>query len=132
QFEHAFCRIAVEIAGRLVGQHAARPGDQGTRQGDPLALATGKLAGVMLHTVIQTHLSQHLSRMFTRYRTLLAPYDQGHGHVIDRRELRQQVMELIHEAEALVAQSAAIALAQPVDTLAVDLDVTGTSSEERR
>jgi hypothetical protein len=39
--------LAVEVGGRLVGEHDARPGDQGARDGDALALAAGQLVGAL-------------------------------------------------------------------------------------
>ena len=37
--------LAVEIAGRLVGQQQRGPADEGAGEGDPLLLAAGQLAG---------------------------------------------------------------------------------------
>ena len=44
QVEHRIGRVAVEIAGRLVGQDARWPRDQCAGNGDTLTLAAGKLA----------------------------------------------------------------------------------------
>src|SRR3979411_3034477 len=44
QIEDLPCRTAIEIARRLVSEHARRSGDQCARQGDALALAAGELA----------------------------------------------------------------------------------------
>ena len=41
-----------------------------------------------------------------------APHQQRHGHVLQRGELRQQMMELVDEADGAVAQRAALVLAQ--------------------
>jgi hypothetical protein len=48
------------------------------------------------------------------------PHQQRHGDVFQRRELRQQVMELVDEAECAVAQLAARLLRQRVNVAAGD------------
>ncbi len=40
--------LAVQIAGRLVGEQNSRPGHKRPRQGHPLLLAAGQLLGRML------------------------------------------------------------------------------------
>ena len=47
EVEHLAGGAAVEIAGRLVGEHAARLGDERARERDALALAAGELARQM-------------------------------------------------------------------------------------
>ena len=44
---------AVEVAGRLIGEHDFRIVDQGTRDRDALLLAAGKLAGMMIFAAVK-------------------------------------------------------------------------------
>ena len=48
---------------------------------------------------------------------VLAPHDQRHGDIVQRREFRQQMVELIDEAQALVAQRALARSDRPTASL---------------
>ena len=104
QLEHAVGGVAVEVAGGLVGQHAGRLRDQ--RAGDRHALA---LAARQLRRVVRdarrpgppAPASLRPARA-PRPRRLAADA-QRHRHVVQRAELGQQVVELVDEAEVLVA-----------------------------
>src|SRR3546814_3901257 len=56
----------------------------------------------------QPYLFQHDLRLLTCLITILAAHDQRHGHVIQGRKLRQQMMELVHETQATVTQLATL------------------------
>ena len=104
ELEHALGRGAVQVARGLVGQHAGRLGDQGTGDGHALALAARQLGRAVLHTPGQAHLGQHLLRAARAFLVGQAPDAQRHGHVVQRAELGQQVVELIDKTQVLVAQ----------------------------
>src|SRR5947209_3946579 len=55
-------RAAVEVAGRLVGQHDRRPADQGPGDGDALALAAGDLGGTVMGAVAEPDPGKRLGR----------------------------------------------------------------------
>ncbi len=59
---------AVQVAGRLVGEQDGRPGGEGAGQGDPLLLAAGELAGIVVPAVAQTHGGEQLVRPAGRRR----------------------------------------------------------------
>ena len=78
--------------------------DQGARDRDALALAAGEFGGTVPHPVAQTDRLQRLGglRMALFHRQ---PADaKRHCNVVERAEFWQQVMELIDEAQMLVAQ----------------------------
>jgi hypothetical protein len=50
-----------------------------------------------------------------------APHQQRHGHVFERGELRQQVMELVDETQRAIAQLAAGTLVERMDVAAGDV-----------
>ena len=51
-----------------------------------------------------------------------SPHQQGHRHIFEGREFRQQMMELIDEAHRLIAQPAALGVAQLIHGGACDAD----------
>ncbi len=91
--------LAVEVAGRLVGDDDRGVGDEGARDGHALLLAAGELVGVVLHAVREAHERE-------RHLDPLAPFaarERGEQerqlHVLERVQHRHQVVELEHEAD---------------------------------
>ena len=60
----------------------------------------------------------------------VADHDRGED-VFERRELRQQVIELKDHAEVLVAEHVAAARGEVVDAVAVEVDFAGVGRVER-
>ena len=60
--------LAVEVAGRLVGEHAARLGDERTRERHALALAARQFAGTMLQSMAEPHARERLRGRVPRLR----------------------------------------------------------------
>ncbi len=52
---------AVEVAGRLIGEHDAGPTHDGSSDGHALALTAGELAGPMIGTMGETHALERLT-----------------------------------------------------------------------
>ncbi len=73
----------------------------------------------MLFAGGQAHQAQDLAGGLPGLVAVLAAHDQRHRHVVQRGELRQQVVELVDEAQAAVAHRALAALGQPDGKLAV-------------
>ena len=48
----------VQVTGRLVGKHQARPGNQSTGNGGTLPLPTGQFARLVTQTLTKTHARQ--------------------------------------------------------------------------
>ncbi len=111
QFEHVLGGLPVEVAGRLVGQHAGRFGDQRPGDGCPLTLATGQFRRRVVESVPQPDLREYRRRPSLGFGFRHPADEQRHGHVFQRGKLRQQVMELIDEAEMPIAHFAAFRIA---------------------
>ena len=94
----------VERAGGLVGQEQLASPDDGAGDGDPLALATRQLVGVVRRPVLQPEVLERLERR----RLGLAGRDavelEGQGHVLHRAQPGQQVVVLEDVADGLAAQ----------------------------
>ncbi len=123
QLEHAFRVAAVEVAGRFVREHELRLRHQRTGNGCALTLATGELMRTVRQTLAQPHALQDLACAILRFARVHPTHEQRHGDVFQRRELGQQVMELVDEADRVVAQLAPFLLAEQMNVLAVDEDL---------
>src|SRR5690606_17385928 len=88
--------------GRLVDQ---RPGD-----GDTLTLAAGQLRRLVTGTLGQTHPLEHGHTPLTRLADGSRADQQRHAYVLQRGELRQQMMELVDETQLAVAHPATLGL----------------------
>ena len=56
--------------------------------------------GPVLEPLAQSHALEQLARRALRFLRRRAAHEQRHGHVLDRRELGQQMMKLVDEPEA--------------------------------
>ena len=74
------------------------------RNGHPLALAAGELAGPMREPMAEPDLLEHRGGAAAYFLLRRAPDGERHRDVLERRELGQQMVELVDEAERLVAQ----------------------------
>ena len=94
-----FLVLGVEGAGGLVGQDHGRVVHQCPSHSDTLLLTARQFVGLMRGTVTQSHKTQQF--LGTALGSLLRfPGDIGRNHdVLNRRELRQQLMELEHKAQ---------------------------------
>ena len=118
--EHRVRRIVIEVAGGLVReQHGRRVGD-GTRDGDALLLAAREAGRPMALARVQPETGQQLPRPLPR-RPLGASRDHlRQDHVLQRRELGQQMVELIDKTQTLAPQPGPSAIRQTLATLARD------------
>ena len=112
QLEHRRRRMTVEVARRLIGKHACGPRHQRARERRALALAAGELARRVVEALAQAHLAQDRRGLRAGRGPCHPPDEERHRDVVDRGELHQQMMELVDEAERLVAQSAALGVGQ--------------------
>ena len=103
----------VEIAGGFVREHAGRPGNQRPGDGGALPFATGELRRLVVQPGIEADARQHLRRRRRRPGMALPPHQERHGHVFQSRELHQQVVKLVDEAQCFVAQARALRLIDP-------------------
>ena len=65
-----FAGVAVEVAGRLVGEDQAGGVDQGAGDGDALLLAAGDARGQGIGVAFQTNPGEHAAGLFTAGVTL--------------------------------------------------------------
>src|SRR5437016_1741396 len=104
----------IEGAGRFISEQETRRIDQGTNDGDALALAARELTGEMVEPLAESDtLEKPFGAFFDGFfwcaiRFVVAvPFDfrQGrHEHVFQHGALRQEIMRLENKAEITVAQ----------------------------
>ena len=98
--------LGIEGSGRLVGEDDGRAVDEGPGHRYALFLTAGEFVGLMGGAVGQSHeVEEFLGALFSAF--LGESCDIGGNHdILNRRELRQELMELEHEAKVLVAEVA--------------------------
>ena len=111
--------MGVQCTGRLVGQDDRRAASQRTGNGHTLLLTAGKLVGQVFELIAQTHpLKGSLCR-----RVALCGGDarihKGNFHILQKGQLRQQVVLLEDEAQLLVPDVCQLTAAHLADILAV-------------
>ena len=98
-----------------VGSSASRNSglaDQGPGQHHPLLLAPGKLARPVRGAGAQPDFLQPRQRRRRGFRVGNAPDQQRHHHVLQRRELRQQVVNLPDKTDFPVAEARQLGIRQ--------------------
>ena len=98
------CRLGVEVAGRLVGQHHGGLIDEGTCHGNALLLAARKLGGFMVFSFCKVQVFKQLFSSFCGFFLAHAANVCGNADVLDGGKFGQQVMELEHESNFVVAE----------------------------
>ncbi len=91
--------VDVEIAGRLVGEQDARRIGDRARDGDALLLAARKLRRPVRQPVLEPQIAQQLGAALARFAARQAADHLRQDDVLQRGEFRQQMMELIDEAD---------------------------------
>ena len=124
--EHLGAALAVEGAGRLVRQDHLTAVDERAGNADPLLLAAGELARLVVEPAakpepLQQALGPRLARIACQ-----AGIEGGQRHVVTGTEIPQQVVALKNETEVLAAQGrqrigrqpACLPSSHPIATLA--------------
>src|SRR5690554_5997012 len=114
KFLHNPCTsFLVQIARRLVGQEQFGSRCEGARQGDPLLLASGKLAGIMFETVAQAYLGEHL--LSARKGILATRKLQGYRHVLQGCHGRDEMKVLEDDAHEVSSKGRQFVFAQGIE-----------------
>src|SRR3546814_18886496 len=89
-----------------------------SRHGRALAFAARQLAGLVLQSMAEADRFEQVARGLRRVVDGLAAEHHRQHHVLQRGELRQQVVELGDEAQRMVAPAAAFGVRQRAHPLA--------------
>ena len=113
---------AVEVAGRLVGEHAVGRAGERARDRDALALAARELRRPVLQPRAEADLAEHVGGARARLGGGEAADAQRHRDVVERGELGQQMVELVDEAEMAVAPLALLGRVEGREVAAAEID----------
>ena len=98
--------------------------DEGPGDRHALGLAARHLAGAAALEAVEAEPREPRPRdVARRSAPRLAVEEQRQRHVLDRRQLRDELAELEHEAERRAPQPAALGVAQLVDAAPVERDL---------
>ena len=117
--------LAVQRAGGLIRQDDVRVVDQGPGDGYPLHLTAGKLVGLFVCLVAQSHLFQSLFGALFPLGFGDAGNGQGQLHIGQNGLVGNQIVALEHKANGVVPVGIPIPVLIPLGGDAVDNDVAG-------
>src|SRR4029453_1758894 len=116
--------MAVERAGRLVGEDDMRIVDQRAGDGDAL-LAAGQLGRLMGLAMRKADLGQAFLRLLARAFVAVPRVEEGQRHVIEGARAREQIEVLEDEAQLLVPVGGKLVGAEASELTAFDLERSG-------
>mmetsp|Transcript_57661 Transcript_57661/g.135730 ORF Transcript_57661/g.135730 Transcript_57661/m.135730 type:complete len:261 (-) Transcript_57661:227-1009(-) len=119
QLHHRRAGGEIEAAGGLVGQQQGRAQHKGPRQRHALLLTARQHARVMAEPLAQAHACQHRSSLLARV-AFAAQFQRQH-HVLQRRQVGQQLKALEHEAQFACPHGGALVLVEGEQVLATQL-----------
>ena len=119
QLDDLAAGLAVEVAGRLVGEEERRIVGERARDGDALLLAARELRRIVMARDRRARRRPAAHRR-ARAASLHAGNLHRHQHVLERRQRREQMKELEHEADPLAAQPRERVLVERRDVDAVE------------
>ena len=120
--------VRIEVAGGLVGEQQARAVGHRARDGDALLLAARELGRPVQEALPQAEEAQELARPLAGL-ALRQPADElRHHHVLQGREFRQEVVELVDEAHLLAPQAGALGIPHRGRRTAADIDLAAVGA----
>ena len=134
QVDHRFASARIEAAGRFVGEQQGRLQDEGACQRDPLLFAAAEILRIVREPFAESHPLQQLTCCLDRVPALRhAPAElERQQHVLQRRQVRQQLERLEHESESLRAQRRASVLVERKQVVAEEADRASRGNVEPR
>ena len=118
--QHFAAGVAVQCAGRLIGQNDRRVPHQRPGNGNTLLLAAGKLVGAVPELITQAHLLQHLFGPGVALGAADARIHQRHLYVLHQVEPRQKIILLEDKAQHFVADRSQLVAAHLAHIPAVE------------
>jgi hypothetical protein len=130
QVHHPLAGERVERSRGLVGEHDVGARDQRPRHRHPLALTARQLARAAALEPPEPEALEPRGRLAESPGPRPPGQQQRQGHVLDRRQLGDELAELEHEPEAPPAQLGAGAVAHPVDAVPVEPDLARVGRQD--
>ena len=112
--------LGVEVAGGLVGEDQLGVVHQGTGHRNTLLLPSRQLRGFVPYPISKFQKIKKFLRSFESFLTTFSGDERGHRHILQRRELGQQMVELIDETDMPVSELRQLVVGQTVEIHAVN------------
>ena len=105
QLADALGILAIEVAGRFIGEQQRRLLDQGAGHGDALPLAAGEFGGIVSESVGSgRRVPANRGHILDSCGVAFAIHERRHQHIFQNGALRQQMMILKDEADPTIAE----------------------------
>src|ERR1700733_2237136 len=104
QIKNRIRGLAIKVTGWLIGQQDFGLGDERAGQSYTLLFASGKFAGAVMRTLFESNFAQPFDRFSFDLLPGLSSNQQGHSHIFQCREFRQEVVELPNETDLAVTK----------------------------
>ena len=120
---HLHARLAVERAGRLIGEQNVRVVDKRSRDGDALHLAAGHLVRLFVELVAEAHALKRLDGALAALALAHARERERQLHVAQYRLVRNEVIALEDEADGVVAIAVPVGVGEILCRSAIDDEI---------
>ena len=120
--------VAVQCAGRLIGQNDFGIRYQSSGYGRPLGLPTGKLVRFFVGQILDPDIAKHRQSFFTAFGIRHAPHLQGYPDIVENLELRYQEIILKDEPYLFVSIPIPFPVVHFPKRPAIDSNVAGSDA----
>jgi hypothetical protein len=128
--EH-FSICVVQVPRRFISEEDRGVERQRARHSGALLLTARQLRGTVIRTMTEPDARQQFLGAYARHGRFLATNAQRHHHVLERRELAQQVVELEDEAHGAVPECRQVIVGAVGERLSREDDFTTIGAIER-
>ena len=120
----------VQVAGGFISEHHGRAAGQRPRHGNTLAFTAREFVWTVLDALRKADGRQQGAGVAGHFAKTGAGHETRHGDVLQRRELRQQVVQLVDKAHVQVAQRRAAPGPGGGDVLAANANRAGVRVQQ--
>ena len=114
-----FTGMDIQVPRGLVGQDHQRLVHERPCDRDSLLLAPGKFAGLVAQAVAEPHLTEQLGRSLLRGRGTASLNQRRHHDILQRGQVKEEMMELEHESYPPVPDVGGLLVAEGAEVAAV-------------
>ena len=131
QFEHLLAGLAIQIAGRLIGQQNRRLRDERAGQRHALLLAAGKLHRIVVQAVRQADAREQFPRARGHFRTRARQFRRQQD-ILFRGQSRNQLERLKNETDLAPAHFRHAVFGKPGNIFAIEQNLAAGGVVEAR
>lgn len=113
QIKNHFTGAEVQVACGLVGEQYRRAAYQRARQDHALLLSSGQFPGTMRGSAAKPDFVQSCQGLHGRLALNFTPNQQRHHHILQRRKLRQEIVDLPDESNLPITKISLCGVCEP-------------------